>query len=81
MPEIFRQFGFSFFFYSDDHEPIHVHVEKGESEAIYEVSEDEISLRNNFGMKNNELRKIEELINENRNLIIDFWTKYFLYKT
>ena len=27
MPEIFRFFGFSFFFYSREHEPIHVHVE------------------------------------------------------
>ncbi|MCQ2171825.1 MAG: DUF4160 domain-containing protein [Bacteroidales bacterium] len=27
MPEIFRFYGFSFFFYSREHEPIHVHVE------------------------------------------------------
>lgn len=27
MPEIFRFFGFSFFFYSKEHEPIHIHVE------------------------------------------------------
>lgn len=27
MPEIFRFFGFSFFFYSKEYEPIHVHVE------------------------------------------------------
>ena len=27
MPEIFRFYGYSFFFYSREHEPIHVHVE------------------------------------------------------
>lgn len=27
MPEIFRFFGFSFFFYSREHDPLHVHVE------------------------------------------------------
>ena len=27
MPEIFRFYGFSFFFYSREHKPIHVHVE------------------------------------------------------
>lgn len=27
MPEIFRFFGFSFFFYSKEHDPLHVHVE------------------------------------------------------
>ncbi|MCQ2370241.1 MAG: DUF4160 domain-containing protein [Paludibacteraceae bacterium] len=26
MPEIYRIFGFKIKFYSDDHEPIHVHV-------------------------------------------------------
>ncbi len=26
MPEIFRAFGFTFLFFSHDHEPIHVHV-------------------------------------------------------
>ena len=27
MPEVFRFFGFPFFFYSKEHEPVHVHVE------------------------------------------------------
>ncbi|MBE6256077.1 MAG: DUF4160 domain-containing protein [Prevotella sp.] len=26
MPEVFRFFGFSFFFYSREHEPLHIHV-------------------------------------------------------
>ena len=26
MPKIFEYFGFVFFFYSNEHEPIHVHV-------------------------------------------------------
>ncbi|MBO4525751.1 MAG: DUF4160 domain-containing protein [Bacteroidales bacterium] len=30
MPKIFEYFGFVFFFYSNEHEPIHVHVVKGE---------------------------------------------------
>ncbi|VTY10646.1 Uncharacterised protein [Prevotella melaninogenica] len=35
MPEIFRFYGFSFFFYSREHEPIHVHVEGAEGFAKY----------------------------------------------
>ena len=27
MPEVFRLFGYSFFFYSKEHEPLHIHVE------------------------------------------------------
>ena len=29
MPKIFEQEGYSFFFYSNDHAPIHVHVRRG----------------------------------------------------
>lgn len=37
MPEIFRMFGMKFFFYSNDHLPIHVHVRKGNGEAKFGV--------------------------------------------
>lgn len=37
MPEIFRFFGFSFFFYSKEHEPIHVHVEGSDGYAVYDL--------------------------------------------
>lgn len=33
MPTIFEIFGLRFFFYSDDHTPIHVHVVKGDDDA------------------------------------------------
>lgn len=35
MPEIFRFYGFSFFFYSKEHEPLHVHVEGNGGMAIF----------------------------------------------
>lgn len=37
MPKIFEYFGFIFLFYSNEHEPIHVHVMKDEHEAIFEI--------------------------------------------
>ena len=33
MPTIFILFGFRFMFYANDHEPIHVHVIKGDVSA------------------------------------------------
>lgn len=36
MPEIFRFFGFSFFYYSKEHEPPHVHVEGANGIAKFE---------------------------------------------
>lgn len=75
MPTLFILLGFRFFFWSNDHEPIHVHVSKGSSEAKYNVFD--VSLVENFGFKNNELRMIESIIEENRTIIIERWNEYF----
>ena len=34
MPEVFRFFGYSFFFYSREHEPIYIHIEGNDGYAI-----------------------------------------------
>ena len=34
MPKIFEYFGFIFYFYSNEHEPIHVHVMHGARERV-----------------------------------------------
>jgi len=37
MPEIYEYFGLIFYFYSNEHDPIHVHVKKGDKETIFEL--------------------------------------------
>lgn len=37
MPTIFILFGFRFLFYANDHEPIHVHVIKGNVHAKFTI--------------------------------------------
>jgi hypothetical protein len=54
VPRIFQKDGYIFFFYSNDHEPIHVHVRKGNGEAVFLV-QDEVSLRESGGLKVAEL--------------------------
>jgi len=39
MPNIFEKDGYRFFFYSNDHRPIHVHVRRGGGEAVFNVEE------------------------------------------
>ena len=46
MPQLFTVFGFRFMFYSNDHEPIHVHVVKAGTEARFQV-EPEVMLLDN----------------------------------
>ena len=37
MPKIFEYFGFIFLFYSNEHEPIHVHVLHGDRQTVFEL--------------------------------------------
>ena len=76
MPTIFIIFGFIFKFYSDDHEPIHVHVVKDGHEAKYNISP-EVQMLYNHGFKNNELKMIESVIEENVEVITERWKNYF----
>ncbi len=36
MPEIYEYFGLVFYFFSNEHDPIHVHVKKGDKETIFD---------------------------------------------
>jgi hypothetical protein len=76
MPTVFTKDGFRFFFYSNDHTPIHVHVRKGDGEAVFEV-EGEVVLRESVGLKTKELSTAEALALENKELIVAKWHEYF----
>lgn len=78
MPEVYRNFGFLFFFYSREHEPIHIHVEGEEGLLIYDLIDGKFVLREKRGkVKANSKRKIEKSLEENMQLIIDKWNEYF----
>ena len=75
MPTIFSKNGFRFFFYSNEHRPIHVHVRKGGGEAVFEV-EGEVGLRESVGLKMRELKEAEDLAAEHQQLIIQAWHEH-----
>ena len=75
MPTIFIIFGFKFKFYSNDHTPIHVHVEKGGARAKYQLFP--IELVENQGFKTGELKLIESIIEENVETISEHWNNFF----
>lgn len=78
MPEVFRKYGFLFFFYSREHEPIHVHVEGEEGLVIYDLIDEEFVLREKKGkIKASCLRKIEKALADNKQKIIDAWEEHF----
>jgi hypothetical protein len=67
-------------FFSNDHEPVHVHVIKGKGaikeNAIFQVVP-EISLIENNGLSKQELRLAEMIIEENSILIQENWKTFF----
>lgn len=69
-------FGFIFKFYSDDHEPVHVHIIKDGKEAKYNV-EPVVMQVFNHGFKKHELSMIESVIEENTEVIKNRWEEYF----
>ena len=77
MPEIFRFFGFSFFFYSREHESVHVHVEGNDGYAVFDLDDGSFVLREKQNIKANDQKKIEAVIDENKDIIIKRWKDHF----
>ena len=75
MPTLFIFFGFRFMFYSNDHEPMHVHVVKGNQKAKFLLFP--VRLAENKGLKPAEVKMVEAVIEENQEIIAEFWNKYF----
>ena len=77
MPEIFRLFGLRFYFYSREHEPIHVHVKSPDGKAKSEINDNAVVMVNNKGMKSKDIRCAEMVLEENKELAVAKWNEYF----
>jgi hypothetical protein len=75
MPEIFRFFGIRFFYFSNDHLPIHVHIKTSDGTAKFEI--EPLVLLENKGVKMKDIYLAESIIEENRELIIKHWNNFF----
>jgi hypothetical protein len=76
MVKVLEEKGYRFYFYSNDHLPIHVHVLKGNAEAKIHL-EPEILIKYNFGFKSNELRNILLIVENNIDQIKLKWHETF----
>jgi len=76
MPVILRIDGFKIFFYSNEgNEPIHIHaVYSGKNSKFWIVPE--IKLADNKDMNSKELKKLETILNENKEKIVEAWNEF-----
>lgn len=75
MPTILRQSGYRFFFYSNDHLPVHIHIEKDNNTAKFVL--EPLELVQSRGFNASELREIRKLVEENVILFKNKWNEYF----
>lgn len=74
MPEIFRKLGFVFFFYSNEgSEPMHIHVRKAGGFAKFWI--EPIELDFSQGMKVQDIKLAQDLIEEHFELIKLKWNE------
>ncbi len=87
MPKIFEYLGILIFFYSNEHEPIHVHAKKGEFESkaeffIINGEISEIKIINISGtppLKGKNLNDFKIFLENYADKIVEKWINYFIY--
>ncbi len=75
MPTLFVIFGLRFFFYADEHKPIHIHVENGDGRAKINV-QPMIRLVYNKGIKPHDIKKSIEIVEIYKDEIIAKWHEF-----
>ncbi len=75
MPTLFIIFGLRFYFYSDEHLPMHVHIENGDGKAKVSI-EPEIEVLSNNGIKPKDIKKALTIIETYKDDIIEKWNEF-----
>ena len=76
MPTILRIGPYRFFFYSNEQgEPAHIHIQRDRMLAKFWLNPVSIAGSTRFSPK--ELRRIEELVVENKDTLMESWNEYF----
>ena len=76
MPVILKTLGFVYYFFSNEHEPIHIHV-KGKGGFERFDLEPEVKLTKTKGLKAKDLKKIEKIVIKRRQYFTNEWHGYF----
>ena len=87
MPKIFEYFGILIFFYSNEHDPIHVHGKNDgyESKAEFYIVDGKIVeikiklVKSSTPLTGSKLRDFDEFLEKYADKIVEKWIDYFVY--
>jgi len=87
MPKIFEYLGYFLFIYTDDHPPVHIHVQHGEyrakAELLYEDGVLSLVFKRIRGftmLPKKQQTEIGEFIEQYQTEIVDKWTQIHVYR-
>ncbi|MCA0365793.1 MAG: DUF4160 domain-containing protein [Bacteroidetes bacterium] len=88
MPKIFEYLNIAFFFYSNEHEPVHVHAAKGGKESVFEIliSQSKIEsikirkVRGKEHLDKIDLKNAGIFVEKYADEIVKKWIDFFVYK-
>jgi len=75
MPTLKILDGYRFFFYSNDHDPPHIHIEKDNKTAKFNLEPIELVKSKRFNAS--ELKKIRIMVEDNVELFKQSWNEFF----
>ena len=75
MPTVLKVDGFRFFFFSDEHTPEHIHIEKGDSYIRIEI--ESLKVTNSYNISGKDTKKLVKLVAEHKDKLKEAWNEYF----
>ncbi len=76
MPTVLRIGAYRLFFFAGDrHEPSHIHVERDDNLAKFWL--DPVRLQSSGGFSRNEIAKVQKIVIEHQQLLLEAWYAYF----
>lgn len=75
LPTVFRIDGYRFFFFSDEHLPTHIHIEKADAYARVEL--ETLKVTDSYNISSKELKKVVELVRQHHEDLQKAWHEHF----
>ena len=89
MPKIYEYFGIYLLFYSNDHEPIHVHAitkDGREMKVTFHIKNSKITrtvyqdIKGKKSLTKPQLKNLKNLVEQEKLQIVNAWIKFFILK-